>query len=628
MTGVRFSARITVDGKDLATSADAVRAGVPAVIDGLTFQWGRASRLDQPEIGSMNATLLVPPEAARATLDQLTPGGRVVAYTSYRGQYLGNSTQNLIPGEVILREGESVTVPPAPLTGESIGDQWAHLGQWDPVDEIYRTGLWYTLTAAPAVFALQARPVYYKTVRDPAPTYGPWTLVGAMLGKQWRIGHNRPGSADAANQLIGLDPARKGCYIGWELKALSAKATLIREAKGTFREASGTLAHTSGVAFDGVETVTTLRPQTEFTIFAGRIASSPITWDEKAGQARINMACNEWTIDVKNKKIGDKPWDVELLSIRLERICQLAGIKNGPGPGHRINPITPYRDVDARSALDLIHEYATAGGLVVWPSFTDVDGELFLMEGQDGRISLLKLGYAPDGQARIEVGGPGEWTPTIISAAAITRSGIVVDRDVATLASSVRITGLTYTKDAESWTDGKNLAEMDTLVSDPGRFTVHGAHEVHVIAPILTPNDSTVTKSIFGHFSNENTPEDLARAILARTAPGQWQITGMSVNGRAPAVNKAQLFNLLCIYTRPGRPLLLTDMPEWMPGAPAIPVYLDGGTCTLSGGYWTCALTVTHGASQGQSVTLAETSPHLVSQFANITFADAATAHA
>lgn len=619
----RFSARVAVDGADLATSADSLRAGIPAIIDGLTIQWGRPSRLDQPDIGSMTVNLLVPPEAARATLARLTPGARIVAYTSFQDKYAGSLSQNIIHGYTTIPEGATLTVPPALLDAVSIGDQWSDISRWDPSDPLYRTSLRTTITHAPAVFAAQVRPVYYKTIRDPAPTYGPWSDLRAPLGKQWQIGPSA-----SLNQTVALDPARAGSYVGWQIKVTSAKATLIRDATGTFRDASTTITQTNGITVRDAATFTSIPQRAELTIFAGRIASSPITWDDKAEMARINVTCNEWTIDTKNKKIGDTPWDVELLSVRLARICKLAGVTNGVGRGRYLDPITPYRDVDVRSALDLLHEYATAAGLVVWPSYTDVDGEVFLMEGQDDRITLLSLTYGADGQARIQVAGTGQWNPVRLPASAIRRSGVVVDRDVATLAASVRITGQTYTPEAMGWQDTKNIDDADTVISDPGRLSVHGAHEVHVTAPILTPNDAPVTQDIFRYFSNENTPEDLARAILARTAPGQWQITGLTVDGRAAAIDLARLVSLLRIYTRPGLPILLTDMPEWMPGAPAIPVYLDGGTYTLAGGYWTCALTVTHGASQHQSITLAETSPHLISDFQRLTFTDTATAHA
>ena len=83
MTMTPYAVRINVAGRDLATSANDLRAGVPAVIDGLSFQWGRETRLDQPAPGSLTATLLVPPAAAADALAHLDPGARVVAYTSY-----------------------------------------------------------------------------------------------------------------------------------------------------------------------------------------------------------------------------------------------------------------------------------------------------------------------------------------------------------------------------------------------------------------------------------------------------------------------------------------------------------------------------------------------------------------
>ena len=69
-------------------------------------------------------------------------------------------------------------------------------------------------------------------------------------------------------------------------------------------------------------------------------------------------------------------------------------------------------------------------------------------------------------------------------------------------------------------------------------------------------------------------------------------------------------------------------MPEWMPGAPSIPVYLEGASSTLTGKHWEVALTITHGGSQFSAITFKQCDAHIFSDYQDLTFSDLATAQA
>lgn len=617
-----YFARLTVSGTELAASADAVHNGAPAIIDGLSFQWGRDSRVAQPDPGSLTATLIVPSDRARDTLALLTPGAEVIAYTSYKASgQSGNLVKFYDFGSLQLprsiNEGDSLTAAPGPLNlVVYTGDQWTGFAHYDGPDFV--SYLSYTVSRAYTPAALAVRPVYYATKRDPAPTYGPWATVPATVGT------HTVGTGPATTRVT-LDPARIGAFVGWELKATRAGAALFSNTADPFSQHTEPFSQTAGITISEMNVNTSASTFTEFCIFSGRVASAPITWDEKARAARITLTCNEWTTDLKNRKVGSEPWPHEAAFLRINRIHKLCGIKWSIAQGALLDTLATPRDVDTRPALDLIHEYATAIGTIAWPCRNDTFGEYLLLEAEDSRVNFLKVTYDRTGRASIVVNN-NAWHPTFVDAAALRRAGVTVDRDVSALASAVRVSckqTIPPATDGPPISDPQAWENYEVFVDDPGREREFGAHEIHITAGIAARTDRTT-----GLIGTMKTPEDLARAVLARCAPGQWKIQGLTLDSRAPTATTETLTSLLSISKRPGHAIILRNMPEWMPGAPSIPVYLEGATSTLTGKRWEVALTITHGGSQFSAITFKQCDAHIFSDYQDLTFSDLATAKA
>lgn len=619
-----YSARLTVSGTELAVSADAVHNGAPALIDGLTFQWGRDSRVAQPDPGSLTATLLVPSDRARDTLAMLTPGAEVVAYTSYKASERSGALVKYYDfGTLLLpktiNEGDSLTAAPAPLQLVlNTRDQWTGFSRYDGPDFVSYLSYTVSRVYAPALSTLAVRPVYYATPRDPAPAFGPWTAVPATAGTH-TVGIG-PATTRAA-----LDPAHIGAFIGWELKATRAGSALFSNVPEPFSRHTEPFSQTGGITISEMSVNTSASTVVELCIFSGRIASAPITWDEKARTARITLTCNEWTTDLKNRKVGSEPWPPEDAFQRINRIHKLCGIKWSIATGVLLDTLATPRDVDTRPALDLIHEYATAIGTIAWPCRNDTYGEYFLLEAEDSRVNLLKVTYDRTGRASIAVNNDA-WRPTFIDAAAIRRAGVTVDRDVSALASAVRVSckqTIPPAVDGPALSDPRAWEDYEVFINDPGREREFGAHEIHITAGIASQPEK-----VMGRQRAMKAPEDLARAVLARCAPGQWKIQGLTLDSRAPTATTETLTNILSISKRPGRAIILRNMPEWMPGAPSIPVYLEGATSTLTGKNWEVALTITHGGSQFSAIAFKQCDAHIFSDYQDLTFSDLATAQA
>lgn len=623
MTMTPFAVRINVAGRDLATSANDLRTGTPAVIDGLSFQWGRETRLDQPAPGSLTATLLVPPEAAADALAHLDPGARVVAYTSY-AENAGSTGFVEFPDPQFwkaLKPGDTALVSPGPMADVAqLGDQWGGLGRYDPSTP-FPVRFEYSVTRVFKPATMVARPVYFRTIRDPHPAYGPWAHIPTEIGRHV-IG-------PAASTRVPLDPAYSGCFVGFELQCVQAGTSRLQDYANRLADHPEPLSNTEGISIERALIYTPRSARSEFTIFSGRVMSAPITWDTERHLARIEMTANEWTVDLKNTTVGETPWPPETAFARLARITKAVGIRRMVSTGTAVETVAAARDVDARPALDLIHEYATARGTVAWPLHNDTYGEFLQFEAEDSRIGLLRLNYEPDGTAYISVkqGERGPWKAIALDASAIRADGITVDRDVATLATTVRISCKKVVPPGEyaiPLDSPKAYEDHEVTATDDGRFATFGAHEIQVSAGILDKSDTVA--HLFRN--GGQTPEDLARLILTRSAPGQWKITGMTVDARAASVSTADLTRLLEISKRPGLPILLTSLPEWIPGAPSIPVYLEGSQASYERNHWTIDLTITHASTQAGAVTLAQTSPRILTDFRNLTLADMATAYA
>ena len=387
MTMTPFAVRISVAGRDLATSANDLRAGTPAIIDGLSFQWGRETRLDQPAPGSLTATLLVPPEAAADALAHLAPGARVVVFTSYASTGAASRFVERPDSQLTrtLTTGDIALVSPGPMDPVIyLGDQWGNLARFDPTER-FPVRFEYRVTRALAPASMVARPVYFRTIRDPHPAYGPWKLIPASVGLH-AIGPD-------ASTPIPLDPTYSGCYVGFELKCVQAGTIRLQDNTDRLTDHTETIGFTDGIHIDSSIIFTPRNARSEFTIFSGRIMSAPITWDTDRRLASIKMTASEWTVDIKNTTVGETPWPPEPTFTRINRITDAAGVSRSIKTGISVDTVAAARDIDARPALDLIHEYATAMGVVAWPSYNDTFGEFFQLESEDSRLGLLRLNY-------------------------------------------------------------------------------------------------------------------------------------------------------------------------------------------------------------------------------------------
>lgn len=591
------SVALTVEDTEIATGADALQEGTSAVLDGVSIKWGRTSRLDQPAPATLTATVAVPETDASSILDLLCPGKRIVAtattqWASKPLPYSYTARSLWIPKGA----GESIDLSPGPIQPyHTKANAWDKVPRFSPDRAITLT---FVLNQQVSALTLTVTPIYYPS---------PWAETGvADIQRTIRITNPPSGtvtitSLGAGGQLINLDPRHEGDWVGFRVTAVINGARFVDE-PNRFGASIRRWQDYSGLVMTNAVIHGTINPTRTSTIFSGRIAAAPISYDETLKAARINLECNDWTVDLENKKVGAKPFAVEPTSARLAHILALC-------PGVQVEPLSAAtsarllsaRDIDAQKPMDLLRELAISNDALLWPLSHSTRGEYFKFEDQSSRKSLYRIAWDPDTGNAIPQARPPQGI--VVSARAITRAGFTVDRDLSDLATVTRVVYKIMDVDEKQH-------DVDVVATAPEREREYGTRELRVSTWLARKEDA----------------EALATSLLNRTGPGGWVITGSQVTSDHPTISGDTIASLLDASTRAGLAVTLTDLPPWVPGSPNVPVYLDGGTYRYSKGVWTFNLSLTRAATSGGAIIWRQLHTHAAwDRMGELTFADIAS---
>lgn len=596
MSDERPEVALSVDGAPVATSAADLEAGDAAAVDGLTITWGRSSRLDQPSASTMRAALAVPESVSPAVLDRLVPGRRITATTTIPRREAPALRVHTMGAWEPTGASPVADFPPAPLQ-----DDGSSPHAWDGVPAASPatvTSLTLSFERAPAPTALAVAPLYYT---------GPWS-TNATAGPAITVPVPAPGPVTITTRpgtpaSIPLDPRFAGRWVGFRVTATRSGPTWADLGGPWSGEARPWAA--LGLRADQATVLTDSSQARTQLVFSGRIAAAPVTWDARLRCPRVDLTCNDWTADLENRKIGDEPWPAEPTRSRLARVLAAArpGLNAEPLSEATASRVLASRDVDAQPPMDLLREIAVSNDAILWAVAHQVRGEYVKIEDNQSRVAFYRLTWGPDGNARIDAPTDRPGASLYIPANTIRRDGVSVERDLSDLATVVRVTYKTTSE------DGKQ-EDADTTATAPDREAEYGIREISASTWLDRREDAL----------------SLANAIINRAGPGGWSITGAVIDSRHRAVLTDTLATLLDAASRPGLALTLAGLPQWVPGAPRAPVYLDGGTYTYTGRHWELALTLTRAATSGGAVTWAQVPANKNwTNLASLTFADLAS---
>lgn len=585
MSAPLASCALSVAGQRVADTAD--RLGVaPTALAGLRVTWGRSDALSQPRAATAEARLILPAAPGRVT-DMLTIG-RTLSVTATVPTW---TTGGTLPLDLSHARAASATWDGTRLSPTTKAAAWlavppaapsTTVGAWDHLPTAAPGQRWtltatVTLPAAPATATLH--PVTYTTPTAP-PVLGPaiatTTAAGTLTGT-WS-----PTTSHA------------GEWVGLAVRLWPTGPTWA-QTPGTWTTQARTWSQTGDLTI----TRATITPPSQGTpltasVFEGEITDTSMEWDDTHHAPVLTLTAADLLARLASLDVGDEPWPEQTVSQRVDAIMNAADLTTPvvidtlPASRH-LAPV----DVDSQSVADLLTAAATSAGAVLWASTHRTTGPYLRIEDTSARLALSRLIIPATGPATV---APTTRDGYTLSARHL-QAGVSVTRTVADAITSVR---LTWQQPGVS-EDGKTptLTQRTITIADADAQRLTGAREASV--------------------STSLSRADEAHAVAARlarlTSAGGWVLDSLTWDTDAPAerASLATLAALLDATRRMGAPVRVTDLPPWIPGAPTLTAYVDGGTLTWDADRprWIADMTLTTATTEGAGMTWADCPPAL-----------------
>lgn len=555
---------LTVDGLDVPGDAAHAAAGDVVALDGLQVRWGRASRLEQPRPATLSARIALPTSTTEAVLERFYPGAPIEV--TARQRKVDPVTYRLISEHArkvlaVSRSGARMDFTP--------GEKQAYGTRPDAWDSIPRLSAGDKATARiqielPPGSTASLYPLYLS---------GPW-LTGAEYGD--RVASISSSGMLNATWTIASEYANKwlGVYI-----TISTSATF-EEIVGTWAKHPEPWAQYQTATIRSASLELETVPVYLATVFTGRISDVPVVWDSRLGRPVATVAAVDFIAEMANQRIGGVPWPTESAKARASRIIQASGRTIKMEMDSTVqNRLLKAKDVDSRTPSGELETIAVSTGSVLWPASHATLGEYVKFEDMALRKPLYKLSFD---QAGIPTIDPLSLNALELPASSIHRNAQIV-RDTMALATIVRIRWNEETHDDEgelSWTQRTEKA------IDEQRLKKHGHREISVSTDLVKISDAKA----------------LAASTLASAAPGTWTIPEAVLDTSLPGFTEKGALALLDATSRIGKAITLTGAAPWIPGAPRIPAYVDGGQYSYQCGRWLLTLNLTRPAGALSSV--------------------------
>lgn len=542
---------LRIDGRPVPDQA-ATYDTLPTAMDGLTVTWGRRGRLQQPEPATCQVDIHLNTDTIARDLEWITPGASVEV-TATR-QTADAPTLTLITDttrySIDAPGGYPVERVWAPAPASNDPAAWEHI----PTVTYGTRYQVQTRIVAAAPATTTVTPLYYDAP-DAQPT------VGAPL----------QATSDGVYEWVPeLD--RIGLWVGVRITVANVGPTWATAQQKTWDASPVTWVSYRTVTIHGLTLSRTGIITRSSTVFYGRIATAPMEWNRDAARPVIHVTATDIRAELGHLRIGDEPWPVETARKRIDRIIALSRVA--------ITVVTPpafdttllaAKDIDSRSVIDLLGEIAKSTGTVLWVAAHERVGAYLRFELPTDRVALYQLTTDKNGHLGI---APAASAAAHLPARLIDLDGLSIEQDTTDLASQVSV----------RWEDSDEH-EHAAIVTDPDRNLRYGYRSLSVSTDLTSHEDATV----------------LAQSLLKQTAPGGWTIPAATYT--PDETQGENVMRLLDATSRLGHPLILDNVVHWMPGAPGIPVYLDGATATYTRATWQMHLSLTRGATPAKSVT-------------------------
>lgn len=599
MTSTEYTAgpigcTVYLDGTRMADGRPGDHDTDVAVLDDLAVTWGRSTTVDQPEPTGLRMRVL-DPSGSVAWRDTIRQGAKLEVYAD--AEISGDPVLNVAtdpdftgsaPRRVYATEGITATVtggvvvvsvgsgaigtvylPPAPFA-----DHGTLPSAWDAVPTSTAGERWGF-----GIDAAQGAPATRYRV-SPVGFDGPWVSAARTLAAAPPAAGSN--GTTAWRSLNGVTRPPSGLWIG---VAVGVAFPVWANAIGSIASAVGTIADQGVLRLDRLRV---LQPPSgtvrQVLVAAVEVQSADASYDVGMGGVVVDVSGLDFTADLGNRAVGDVPWPAESVAVRASRIIRASGT----APNLIVDPLLATRqvsrvDVDRQYAAPLLQNLATTVDGVLWPAAHATTGPYLWLEDPAGRLPLSKLA-----KPALIVIVP---STTLNPATSTTVPACELDLESAqwqlthdAIATRVAVTWLDQSTTPDPTEKTWTLIDRD-------------------LERTIGSRDTSVTTQL----TSEAAASAMAARILARLAPDGWRMRGLVWETADTDLTDAPLLDsiltLLDGTTRIGRPVQITDLPEWTPLPGTRVAYLEGGSVDFAGGYWSLDLTVVSPTAIGQSVT-------------------------
>lgn len=591
---MKISCTLIVDGAVVPGDRYHYATGDVVALDDLSVQWGRSSRLEQPRPASLSARIALPDYPA-PVLEHFAPGRRVECIADLGGFADGEFEHVEIINDTRPRakniENDREDFQFAPAAFQPTGQNPA---AWNDLPRVNSDG---TYSASVEI----SLPPGAKAVLYPMYYSGPWINAGTLGAPIARI--------DQSGSLKGTfraDPRFYGTAWVGLFVIVEPTGTPWKSAVGTWRNHSERWARFQEITITRARLEAQIVPLHRATVFTGRITDAPISFDEKMRRPVLTLTAMDFLAELANQRIGDKPFPRDYANTRARRIIDLSGrnIQMIMDPT-LINETMAPKDIDSRTPAQELGTVAASTGAIMWPASHTATGDYLRFEDPAQRKALYSLTVTDSGDLTIDAAAGSVMD---IPAATIHRD-VRIERDLTDLATVVGVQWIDVTYLSDGTID---TTQRTAAASDEKRISEYGYRQI----------------SISTDLDSESSARTLARRTLDAAAAGGWLIPSARIDSRLPGVNLNQIIRLLDSTTRIGAPIMITGAAPWIPGAPNIPAYIDGGSFRFTGGRWVLECQLTRASTRARSVTWADLPARVTWTSAKSpTWADLSAAH-
>ena len=568
-------------------SKEALKNPGYGVLDGVTITFGRQNQLDNPEIGTMRATIRCENITAAKRAHTIHPGTPVKLDSTY-------VLSHAVPKTVAIKDGW-ITPRLTPLghpTGWAewagnyymAGSCWIGPGPWNTGNPQE----WRYISEKVNAESIIAIEVTLTAPRHaPAAPYARLTGTATPDAAGLTISRRAPGiRAEGAGSVWKFKAEAPIPVDGYPVLCIHAPAVTWNDYPET--ETWETIPNTSWRIWGTWRVEKTLKlgatsnASQLIHVFSGVITTIEIK-GLPAGKSEISLTASDHLHPLNAAKIAAPRRPAEPLLDRIrwalaqteEYLTRVGYTPLGVRTQSDINPLMQSIDVDARPALDLINQAANSAALTAWPVVSESgDWELFL-EDADARPAIAYITLDAAGQ---------------VSTQKIATNCVIVD------GSQIPLDGVQITKDGE-------VSATQCEVSYPIEKTDPESGQVsYETAKTLTGDIGPAGLNIETWLKNLEDATETGYRWLRRVTRGDWKISGVKIN-TARLSGDTSAGQLIDSIYRIGQQLVIYSMPKWIPAAGSIERFcIEGGTLTANNGAWIIDLNLTRPGGAGYAL--------------------------